>query len=734
MARPKTRRLVAAGAALFLALIAFLCVKQGASAHSTPVDAAAASHVLQTSAEEQLAIKYNPILKLTEQRRPCTKTGNVYNPAPVDIILGNPDVQLRILDGDRTVIKTAPTAEDVAGLDEDHDLNWPGNPRRPGCTYERDYLALVQSMGLKPTVYAHVATEDGEPGIAVQYWYNYYYNDFANKHEGDWEMVQVMFDDADTVEEALQQDPTRTAYSGHAGGELADWTDKKLEKIDGRPVVYVTTGAHAAHYSEGTFIGVAKRGQVFGCDPTTGPHRTVDPELVMLPDQPPATGEFAWLTFAGLWGEESGSLFSGIAGPAVRERWYEPFTWANDLRDFSDKIPDNFLGIDPVGAICAVVNTGSDIMLFYGEHPFIVGAGAVITMGMLGAVLVYGAPSWLTGRPGGRVALDPKAPVTPGRGFLRRERLLRQLVRGALRIYAAHWPLWMVIGAVMVPISLLVMFLEQLVGLEWMVDMANTTAAAPASELVGMTVGAFIGASVVSVAVFAALRDLDEGNPPSVVRRLPPRPRPRPLHRRRDRRLHRHHRTALLHRHPHPHRRQPRRCLGRRRPGPRRGGPAGPRLPRSQRRARHGQLAPRPRHRRPHRPLRGPSRPAHRLRPPHLHAPAHHRDRLPAPLRPLRPRPLPPRLHRLRPPLRRPLRRPSPPRPRSGAARRARVGVGREIGERKAAIGRENGVQGTAGAGWVRRGNGRGGRGRSGSGYLAEVCFAETRLLGWGQG
>jgi hypothetical protein len=487
------------------------------NAYANEDSSPALSSAVQTSAEEQLALKYNPYLKITIQTRPCTKTGNVYDPAPVEIILGNPDVQLRILDRDRTVVTTAPTAEEIAGLDLDHDLNWPGNPRRPGCRYEQDYLRLVQDMSLQPTVYAHIATEEGEPGIAVQYWYNYYYNDFANKHEGDWEMVQVMFDDANSVEEALQQDPTRTAYSGHAGGEIAEWTDGKLEKIDGRPVVYVTTGAHAAHYSEGTFIGVAKRGQVFGCDPTTGPHRTVDPELVLLPHEPPTTGEFAWLSYAGLWGEESGSLFSGILGPAVRERWYEPFTWANDLRDFSDRIPDSILGIDPVGAICAIVNTGSDIMLFYGEHPWVVIGAALIMMGSLGAVLVYGAPDWLTGRPSSLPA-EATVPAVPEKGFLRRERRLRELGRGAFRVYAAYWALWMAIGGVFIPVSLLVMLLDQLVGLEWLADLTQTTALEPASELIGMTIGAFFGATVVSVAVFAALRDLDEGKRPAVDR------------------------------------------------------------------------------------------------------------------------------------------------------------------------------------------------------------------------
>jgi hypothetical protein len=465
----------------------------------------------QGSPEQELAEKYNPILRITNQSRPCSKTGNVYNPAPVEIVLDQPGVVLREIPS-REIVVEQPTTEDIAGVGPDYDIDWPGNPRRPGCVYERDYLRLTENT--EPTVYVHIATEDGVDGIAVQYWYNYYYNDFANKHEGDWEMVQIMFDEAKTVEEALEQEPTRTAYSGHAGGETANWTDDKLEKVGDQPVVYVTTGAHAAHYSEGTFIGVAKRGQVFGCDPTIGPHRSVEPVVIMLPDEAPTEGEFAWLSFAGLWGEESGPLFSGIRGPAVRERWDEPFTWAAGLRDFSDKIPDSILGIDPVGLICAVVNTGSDIMLFYGEYPFAVIGGALLLAASLGLILGYGAPSWLTGRSAKPTRIDLEAETIVGEpGFLRRERRLRSLTRASLKVYLKYWPLWMLIGLVMIPVSLLVMFLEQLLGLEWLVDLVNSTAIEPVSELIGMTVGALIGATVVAAAVFAALRELDAGRP-----------------------------------------------------------------------------------------------------------------------------------------------------------------------------------------------------------------------------
>ncbi len=45
--------------------------------------------------------------------------------------------------------------------------------------------------GLPVTVYAHVA-RDEMGRVTLQHWALYFYNDWFNKHEGDWEMVQVM--------------------------------------------------------------------------------------------------------------------------------------------------------------------------------------------------------------------------------------------------------------------------------------------------------------------------------------------------------------------------------------------------------------------------------------------------------------------------------------------------------------------------------------------------------------
>ena len=119
-------------------------------------------------------------------------------------------------------LATAPTASDLAGLGPDYYLNLPGHPLRPRCVYARDSARLMK--GRSSVIYAHIATEPGVRGIAVQYWFYYWFNQFNDLHESDWEMIQVAFD-ATTVEEALADGPSQLAYAQHQGGERRGWDD-----------------------------------------------------------------------------------------------------------------------------------------------------------------------------------------------------------------------------------------------------------------------------------------------------------------------------------------------------------------------------------------------------------------------------------------------------------------------------------------------------------------------------
>jgi hypothetical protein len=66
-------------------------------------------------------------------------------------------------------------------------------------------------------VYAHVATDPGYPGrLALQYWLFYVYNDWNNLHEGDWEMIQLVFD-AGSARDALDRGPPLWVLNTVAG-------------------------------------------------------------------------------------------------------------------------------------------------------------------------------------------------------------------------------------------------------------------------------------------------------------------------------------------------------------------------------------------------------------------------------------------------------------------------------------------------------------------------------------
>ena len=150
-------------------------------------------------------------------------------------------------------------------------------------------------------------TEPGKPGkLALQYWFYYPFNDFNNKHESDWEMIQLMFD-AGTAADALEASPTTVGYSQHSGAERAAWDDPKLEKRGSHPIVYPGKGSHANYFSQSVWLGHGPE-EGFGCDDTRAPSDLVQTDAVLLPATAPASADcIAWLAYQGQWGTESGA-------------------------------------------------------------------------------------------------------------------------------------------------------------------------------------------------------------------------------------------------------------------------------------------------------------------------------------------------------------------------------------------------------------------------------------------
>ena len=246
--------------------------------------------------ETALAEKFAPVVRLVEQEEECGP-GEPYEPMDVDALFGDSTVALRGPWNASDLVKIGPTADDLAGLFEYH-LDFPGNALEPGCSYELWARRLTQ--GTDPAIYAHVASERTAPGkLALQYWFFYAFNDFNNTHEGDWEMIQLVFDAADAAD-ALDERPVEVGYSSHEGAEKAAWDDDKLEIVGGtHPVVYPAAGSHANKFTDALYLGSSAEAGV-GCDDTQGPHRVLTPHVLTIPrDAAAAADAFPWITFEG---------------------------------------------------------------------------------------------------------------------------------------------------------------------------------------------------------------------------------------------------------------------------------------------------------------------------------------------------------------------------------------------------------------------------------------------------
>jgi hypothetical protein len=411
--------------------------------------------------ESALAERYAPVVRLVEQKEECGY-GEPYEPLDVDRLFAQPTVALRGPWTARDLIRVGPTATDLArGLYEYH-LDFPGNPLEPGCGYERWSKRLA--AGSRPTIYAHVATDPAVPGkLALQYWFFYAFNDFNNKHEGDWEMIQLVFAAPDAAA-ALRDEPLEVGYSQHESAERASWGDEKLEVVNGtHPVVHPAAGSHANHFEEALYLGSSAKEGV-GCDDTSSPTVELRPVVKTIPSDAAAAGRaFPWISFEGRWGELERAFYNGPTGPNLKGTWTEPLVAAEDWRDRSYAVPaGGLLGTGATDFFCTAVQAGSDSLRRTIDDP----APRLFVLGALLALALF----VLT-----RTAWRPSAPLR-----VTRRRAWGQTLAAAARMYATRWPLFVGIALVFVPISLLNSALQALV-----FETEASPASTPAARAVG---------------------------------------------------------------------------------------------------------------------------------------------------------------------------------------------------------------------------------------------------------
>jgi len=372
------------------------------------------------SPELELAQRYAPIMLLKQQARECDNDGEPYLPAPVEIAFDDPAVVLRQAPT-AAEIERAPAGPELFERDATHYVDLPGHPRTPGCDYERTARARMENQ--RPVVYAHLATEevDGEAGLALQYWFWYYFNDFNDKHEGDWEMIQLRFAAA-SAEAALGGEPVDVAFSQHKGGEAVGWDAPALEKEGEHPVVYVSRGSHASFMGPGVWIGWGQGGAGLGCDDTTGPSLRIEPDVRLVPSGViDASHPFAWATFSGRWGERDSWVYDGPRGPNLNSRWAAPISWQEDLGAGAIRLQTaDVIGPAPTDLFCDLVAAGSEVFTLFKPYPWVVG-------GSVAALLLVAVGLFVVAVP---------------------------VLRAAWSLYRAHLSLFVALGAVVVPVTL----------------------------------------------------------------------------------------------------------------------------------------------------------------------------------------------------------------------------------------------------------------------------------------
>ena len=453
--------------------------------------------------EQALAKRFAPVVRLVSQAQECG-SGESYEPIDVNALFDQPTVALRGPWSGDNLVKIGPAAPDLTAARYEYHLDFPGSALDPGCGYEK--WGRLITKGTAPAAYAHVVADPAHPGkLALQYWFYYVFNDWNNTHEGDWEMVQLDFDAA-TAAEALTKTPTSVGYSQHEGGERSTWDDSKLELVDGtHPVVHPAAGSHANFYGEALYLG-SSASEGVGCDDTRGPTFDVHPVVQTIPSDPAAAlGAFPWIGFGGRWGELQRAFFNGPTGPNLKSQWTEPITWSEDWRGTSIAVPGGgAVGTGATDFFCGAVAKGSNALRRAVDNPL----PALLTLIALIVLLVFA----LT-----RTTWRPAAPFR-----LARRRAWGQILSSALSMYGRRLWLFLGIGILVLPVSVIVTLLQA--GLIHASSVFGVETEAERGGLLlwaVLTIGSaltLVGLGFVMAATARALAELDAGRTISPLR------------------------------------------------------------------------------------------------------------------------------------------------------------------------------------------------------------------------
>ena len=148
----------------------------------------------------------------------------------------------------------------------------------------------------------------------MQYWFFYYWDDRAGlgvqRHEGDWEMVQLRLDRGEL--------PDAATFVRHGDAVALGWDQVELAPTggEGSPVVYPARGCHASLPRPGSHPAPVLPDHNDGLGPQ------VRPRLVPIGDDGPG-----WVLWPGRWGStRRREHFEADSprGPRAGAQWWDP--------------------------------------------------------------------------------------------------------------------------------------------------------------------------------------------------------------------------------------------------------------------------------------------------------------------------------------------------------------------------------------------------------------------------
>ena len=175
--------------------------------------------------------------------------------------------------------------------------------------------------------------------LALQYWLYWYYNDWNNKHESDWEFVQLLFP-AGSVTEALatraderRVRPARGRRVGRLGRRQAAARRHPSRRVLVAAVARQLLLAGGLHRSQRVRGLRVRRHRV---SPRRGsrPRSSCCPDRVDSPDDP-----LAWIGFEGGGVNATAAPTTGRPARTPSRSGPTPVAWQDDLRDSSFVVP-----------------------------------------------------------------------------------------------------------------------------------------------------------------------------------------------------------------------------------------------------------------------------------------------------------------------------------------------------------------------------------------------------------